>query len=257
MKIGIEINSYECPIKDQIMFMKSHGFEATFCFSNEPQLEEIMNLCKENGIEVENYHAPFSHINDIWADIHEGDKMLQEILDGVDACKKYGVHTLIVHLGSAVVTDIGLSRLDNLMSYANENSVTIAFENLSVLGNLACAFERYKEAGFCWDTGHEKAYTHGRQYMPLFGDRLAAIHVHDNHCIHKGDVHMIPFDAHIDFDRVTTQLAEANYQKALMLETMAHRYQPYFDMGPDEYYKRAAKAAKRLADEVERKRALM
>jgi len=41
-----------------------------------------------------------------------------------------------------------------------------------------------------------------------------------------------------------------------MLEIMAHRTQEYIDMGPDAFYKRAADAARKLADEVESKKTL-
>ena len=92
--------------------------------------------------------------------------------------------------------------------------------------------------------------------MPLFGDKLVAMHVHDNPCGHKEDLHMIPFDGLIDYDRVTTEIANANYDRSLMLEIMAHRTQEYMDMGPDAFYKRAADAARKLADEVESKKTL-
>jgi sugar phosphate isomerase/epimerase len=192
----------------------------------------------------------------MWEDTYEGDTMLKELTDSVDVCKKYGVDTLIVHLsrGKIRINDIGLSRFDKLMAYAKENGVTVAFENLSTLANLACAFEEYEDAGFCWDVGHEKAYTHGRQYMPLFGDRLVAMHVHDNPCGHKEDLHMIPFDGRIDYDRVTSEIAKVNYGKSLMLEVMAHRTESYVEMGADAFYERAASAARKLAQDVESKK---
>ena len=256
MKMGVQLYAYPCPIEEKLKLMKKHGFETTFFFSNDPKIEEIMKLCEKYEIKVENYHAPFSHINDMWLDIPEGDEMLKDLLDGVDNCKKYGVDTLIVHLsgGRAPITEIGISRFDKLMEHAKENGVTIAFENLSTLANLAYAFERYEDARFCWDIGHEKAYTHGRQYMPLFSDKLVAMHVHDNTCIHKEDLHMIPFDGQIDYDGVTTEIAKANYNKSLMLEIMAHRTESYVEMGADAFYERAANAAKKLAREVESKK---
>ena len=256
MKIGVHLNAYPCPVEEQFRLMKKHGFETTFCFSNLSELENIMSLCEKYGIKMENYHAPFSHINDIWRDIPEGEAMLKELTDSVDVCEKYGVDTLIVHLsgGKVRINDLGLSRFDRLMAYAKEKGVTIAFENLSTLANLACAFEEYEDARFCWDVGHEKAYTHGRQYMPLFGDKLVAMHVHDNTCVHKEDLHMIPFDGSIDYDRVTTEIAKVNYNRSLMLEIMAHRTESYVEMGADAFYERAANAAKKLAREVESKK---
>ena len=255
MKIGIEINAYPCSIEEQLILMKKHGFESTFCFSLSPQIEEIMELCEKYGITVENYHAPFTNIKDLWLDTPEGDTMLRELTDSIDVCKKYGVDTLVTHLGGITrIDDFGLSRIDTLMAYARENGVTLAFENLSKLSNLAYVFEEYEDAGFCWDTGHEKCYSHGRQYMPLFGSRLAALHVHDNFCVHMGDRHMIPYDATIDFDRVAAEIAKVNYQKSLMLEVMAHRTDYYVEMGADAFYERAANAAKRLSREIESKK---
>ena len=44
----------------------------------------------------------------------------------------------------------------------------------------------------------------------MFGDKLKALHIHDN--MPDGDHHMIPYDGNVDFDRVTTQLANSNYR---------------------------------------------
>ena len=86
MKIGIEINAYPCSIEEQLILMKKHGFESTFCFSLSPQIEEIMELCEKYGITVENYHAPFTNIKDLWLDTPEGDAMLRELTDSIDVC---------------------------------------------------------------------------------------------------------------------------------------------------------------------------
>ena len=256
MKIGIEMNSYPCSVEEQLALMKKHGFEATFCFALAKNLEEIAQLCQQYGITPENFHAPFSHMGDMWLDVPEGEEMLKELTDSVDNCKKYGVDTLVVHHSSGAVpfSEIGISRFERLVNYAKENGVTLAFENISFkLSRLAYLLEEYPEVGFCWDVGHEQAYAHGRQFMPLFGDRIAALHMHDNHCEHMGDTHMIPFDGQIDFDRVTTQLAQANYQKAIMLEVMACRTEAYLAMGADAFYEKAAHVARKLAEETERK----
>lgn len=258
MKIGVCLYAYPCPIDEQFTLMKKYGFETTFVGSLNPNLDEIMKACEKYGIVMENYHAPFSHINDIWLDIPEGEAMLKELTDSIDNCAKYGVPTLIVHLSSGDtpprMNDLGFSRFDKLMAYAKEKGVTIAFENQRKLANLAYVFEQYEEARFCWDTGHEACFAYGRQFMPLFSDKLAALHVHDNYCIHNGDNHMIPFDALIDFDRVTSQIADSDFDRSLMLELIAKKHTPYLEMGADAYYKKAAEVAKRLAFEIENKR---
>ena len=91
--------------------------------------------------------------------------------------------------------------------------------------------------------------------MPLFGNKLVALHVHDNHRLHNGDNHMIPFDACIDFDRVTTQIAKTKYTRSLMLEVMASHHPFYAQTSAEDYYAKASAAAKKLADMIENKRA--
>ena len=100
MKIGIALFAYPIPLEEQILQMKKNGFETTFCGSTSPTLDLEMRRCREAGIEVENYHAPFGHINDIWRDIPEGEQMLGELLESVDNCDRYDVRTLVVHLSS-------------------------------------------------------------------------------------------------------------------------------------------------------------
>lgn len=254
MKIGIGLWAYPVPLEEQLLHMKKNGFEATFCGSTSPKLDLEMRLCREAGIDVENYHAPFGHINDIWCDIPEGEQMLGELFESVDNCDRYNVRTLVVHLSSGEhpprINELGFSRLERLMAYAKKKGVTIAYENQRKLANLAMVFEEFEDAKFCWDTGHETCFAYGRQYMPLFGDKLAALHVHDNHCVYNGDEHMIPYDASIDFDRVVRQIAAAKYEKSLMLEMIANNTPSYLSMSAESYYARAAAAARKLADAV-------
>lgn len=255
MKIGIALFAYPIPLEEQILQMKKNGFETTFCGSTSPTLDLEMRRCREAGIEVENYHAPFGHINDIWRDIPEGEQMLGELLESVDNCDRYDVRTLVVHLSSGEhpprINELGFSRFERLMAYAKEKGVTIAYENQRKLANLAMVFEEFEDAGFCWDTGHETCFTHGREYMPLFGDKLVALHVHDNHCIYNGDEHMIPYDASIDFDRVARQIAAVDYKKSLMLELIAKHMPSYLELDAETYYARAASAARKLANAVD------
>ena len=255
MKLGITLHAYRCPVKEALAYMKKYGFETTFYSSLASNLDEVMTACREAGIEMENYHAPFRHINDIWQDTPEGEQMLQELLDSVDNCAKYGVPTLVVHLSSGDrpprINTLGMARFERLMEHAKEKGVTIAYENQRKLANLALTFEEFEDAAFCWDTGHEACFADGRQYMPLFGKYLAALHIHDNHCVHNGDEHLVPYDGTIDFDRVARQIAETDYQGSLMLEVMADHAGYYEGMSADDYFAHAAKAVKKLAAAIE------
>jgi sugar phosphate isomerase/epimerase len=54
--------------------------------------------------------------------------------------------------------------------------------------------------------------------MPLFGDKLVCLHLHDNYAVFNGDSHLIPFDGKIDFSYVARAIRESSYQGSLMLE---------------------------------------
>jgi len=85
--------------------------------------------------------------------------------------------------------------------------------------------------------------------MPLFGHRLRQLHIHDNYW--ERDIHLIPYDGKIDFERVAASIASVDYEGSLMLELCAPASEVYRDYTPETYYKRAAEAARKLAARVE------
>ena len=259
MKIGMNLGAYPLPINEQLALIMKNGFCSVFLCSGCSEMPAIVEFCAREGLTIESCHAPFDHINDIWYDTPEGERMLSELLAAVDECRDYGIPVLVVHLSSGEnpprVNDLGLSRFEQLMTHADACGVTIAYENQRMLGNISVAMESFPTAAFCWDCGHEYCFTDGKwDYISLFGDRLAAIHIHDNRAEHNTDDHRLPFDGEIDFDSVTTRLAKAGYDKALMLEVFVGKNAAYLEMGAESYYARAAAVARRLAEAVEAKR---
>ena len=210
--------------------------------------------CARLGLRYESIHAPFDGINEMWRDGEKGDNMLCRLKNSIDICAMLGIPYTIVHLSSGenapCVNDIGHARYDKLVEHAVNKGVTIAFENQRKLANLAFVMELYKdvkEVRFCWDVGHEACFTDGREFMPIFGDKLAYTHIHDNCCIHNGDDHMIPFDGAIDFTRVASHLKRyAGEDVTLTLELRYHGTEP-----EDAYIARAYAAAAKLRTMVE------
>lgn len=253
MKFGLEWDADRSyPIEEQAKRLKENGFDVTFIDLEDERLEEILANLKKYDIECENCHAPFNGINDMWKAGDAGERMLQRLLNCVDDCARHGIPTLIVHLSSGQypprMSDIGFGRYDRLMQYATEKGVVIAYENIRRLDNVAFAMENYPQAGFCWDVGHEACYMNGMEFMPLFGKRLAALHLHDNTAIYDEDLHRLPYDGVIDMERAAKHLADSNYSGSLMLEVK--RCTAGID-SLDEFYPRAYAAAKRFAERVE------
>lgn len=259
MKIGINLFDTKCvPLREQLNNLTENGFESVFFGSDAPDAAEIARELKRCNLHCDSLHAPFGHINAMWLEGENGERMLRELTDGVETCARIEAPVLVVHLSSGeqapCVNDLGFSRFDRLMEFAAKNGVTVAYENQRKLGNLACALERYPDAGFCWDVGHEACFMRGIQTMPLFGKRIVALHTHDNHAVFNGDEHLLPGDGAIDFERVARQLADSPFAGTLMLEVSRFSVAPYRALTHEEFYRRAAERARTIAERVERLR---
>lgn len=257
MKIGINMNAFgDIDIDLQIRLMRENGFEATFIGAEHPKADEMMAAIRAAGIDCESVHAPIGGaLNDLWQEGEAGEQMLERQRRGVDLCAKYGIPVMVVHLSSGVpaprISEVGYRRFKTLVDYADGHGVKIAFENQRYLANIAFAFEQFPTAGFCWDVGHEGVFANNRRYMPLFGHLLSQLHVHDNFGAGQRDVHIIPYDGTIDYERVAASIAERDYDRSLMLELCAPASDVYGGWTPEQYYRHAGQAARRLADRVE------
>ncbi len=261
-KVGINLHA-KAGLSDEeyIHRIAALGFTSLFSGSRLGSMEraaKIADLCAANGIHYETLHAPFDHINDMWLEGEGGDAMLRELTACVDACVIAGVDIAVVHLSSGdnapSITDLGRARFSSLVDYAAKKGVRIAFENQRKLANLSWAFETFTDTdtvGFCWDCGHENCFTPGREYMPLFGDRLICTHIHDNSGIYNEDLHLIPFDGTNDFERIAGQLRRSSFQGSLMLEVIASVTSRYDTVSVEDYLQKAYTAISRLAAMVE------
>lgn len=258
-EIGINLNAIQgLSDEDYIKTIAELGFSLTFDMARpEERMARLGALCAAAGLRFETLHAPFSGINSIWLPGEEGDEMLARLMDCVDKCGMVGAPIAVVHLSSGQtppgVTDIGRGRFSELVEYAMKKGVKLAFENQRKIFNLAWALETFGPetgAGFCWDCGHEGCFTPGKQFMPMFGDRLICTHIHDNFGQFNEDQHLLPFDGKLDFDRIPRQLREASWQGSVMLEVIAKNSDRYTDFTPEQYLTRAAEGAKRLAERI-------
>ena len=264
MKIGISWDAYgrdELEYSFQGELFRANGVFNTFTDSEHQDFNKHAESIINEGITIDTLHGPFSgkiNINSMWLPGEDGEYMLSRLTSGVDNCARFGIPVLVVHLSSGDIcpgiNDTGHERFARLVEYADRNNVVIAFENQRKLANIAFAFEEFPTAGFCWDCGHEACFAGGREYMPLFGDRLCALHIHDNYAVQEGDKHMIPFDAGLDFNRITGHIAKSGFEGTVMLELARHTSGAYEDFTPEDYYARAASAASRLRGMIEEKR---
>ena len=255
-KLGIKLGAYSgIPAEEQIKYIKSAGFDSVFTgFEGYEKNALLAKEISSAGLAYETIHAPFGGINNMWLEGEDGDKMLALLEDCTVCASKLGVPVVIVHISSGVhaphINDIGAARFDRLVEKAGEVGVKLAFENQRKLANIAYIFEKYEnvpQVGFCWDNGHESCFTLGkRDYMALFGDRLIALHLHDNCGEFNRDQHMMPFHSKIDFNRVAEKIRNSGFDGTLMLETTMSASNRYDGYSPEQFFAEAYEAASKL-----------
>ena len=255
-KLGINLDTIDgLSYREYIETIKMLGFSAIFSDMTTCEcVEEIAVLCKEYDLEYSFIHAPYIGTYNIWQDCEEGAKMYESILSCIDLCEKSGVPIAVVHISSGFnpppMTELGKTRFKNIVEYAQDKNVKIAFENLRNFPYLEWAmdtFKDYSNVGFCWDIGHENCFTEGIEYLKIYGDKLLCTHIHDNNCEIGGDLHIIPFDGKIDFKTSVKNLKLTNFNGPLMLEVFA-KNEIYDGISPVDFLKKAYKGIKKVRD---------
>ena len=152
---------------------------------------------------------------------------------------------MVIHLpdDEHPVNDLGIKRLENVISEAEKKNIQVAFENLNNILNLALVLEAFqsKNVGYCYDSCHHLNYAPDDDLLKLYGNRLMALHLQDNGGKHNQ--HQLPFDGNIDWVNVMKKIALTGYQGATSLDPMDWDYehlsiQQFLDLA----YQKAKKA---------------
>ena len=238
------------------------GFEGFFSVRRDrAETDLFANLAAKHGLCYSSLHAPYAAVNEMWLEGDGGDAVLAEFCDTLSDAADHAIPVVVMHMssgdGAPPISDIGRARFDKLVSCAVKNGVTLAFENQRKLANLAYIFETYDDVPnvrFCWDMGHESALGPGFAYMPMFGKKAVYTHIHDNFCVHNGDIHLIPFDASIDFSARVRHLADCGYTGPLTLELSGPRSEYYSGISNEKYLHRAFLALEKLKNMLQKER---
>ena len=142
--------------------------------------------------------------------------MFNAMKESIDSATENGIPMVITHVSSGwnppQVNDLGLSRYDEIVLYAKERGITVAFENLRLVGNLACLVDRYEKMDnvkYCFDCGHEHCYTKTIKWMDIFTTKTCCTHIHDNmgrpfdDKVNDYDAHLLPFDGTYDYEQMS------------------------------------------------------
>ena len=218
---------YDVTFSERYRLIKAAGFDCVMLwwsdrFGRGEGFEQDACLTKQAGLILENMHAPVHEQDLLSEDDLAGDHVFHDYLKCVEDCDKYDIPTVVIHLPDDrhPLSALGNARLDRLIDKAGELGVQIAFENLRNIHNLAMTLERvsYSHIGFCYDSCHHINYASDTDLLKAYGDRLKALHLHDNGGIH--DQHQLPFDGRTDWAAVMNNIRSTGYSGAVTLEPM-------------------------------------
>lgn len=265
MKIGTMVPFFtEIDIKTRLELMKKAGFDNlmfTLDRNHEKytcKLEGMLEICKQVGLEISSSHAAYSEpeVVKFWSQGKEGDEIEAEYLKEIEFAAKHNLETVVFHLNfetNYTLGEVGLSRLRNMVKLAEKLGVKIAIENLYKRDELEYIFNNIqsKNLGMCYDSGHENFLTQNENYLEKFGNKLFALHLHDNDG--KEDLHKMIFTGTVDWQKVAKDLAQAN-SVSLDGEIKLSRPQGKQKITEEEYFelmKKSYDSLKKLANMIE------
>lgn len=243
---------YDVSFEERYELIKQAGFDCVMLwwsdqFGRGEGYQNDVRLARNAGLTVENIHAPVHEQNSLSSDDGEGESVFQSYLQAVWDCDQYGIPTVVIHLPDDTypINELGMRRLEALVSEAEKRKIQLAFENLRNIRNLTWTLDMFssKWVGICYDSCHHANYAPDVHLLEQFGDRLMALHLQDNGGQHNQ--HRLPFDGSIDWARVMGQLAGTGYQGATCLEPMNWDYS---HLSIREFLALAFQKAKRLDD---------
>lgn len=272
-EIGINSNC-ECGsnIAEICENVKKAGFNNIMIAFKVGGEENVILEAKKQGLNIPYVHLNNRFADDLWAKGESNKEYVEDVIRQVKLCAKYDIHIAVLHGTIGGASDLALPPsqhaidcMNEILKAAEENNVKIALENLDgpnfehftfLLDNIKSNW-----LGLCYDAGHHNLYRPDFDILEKYGDRILAIHLHDNLMDWEygydftRDLHMLPLDGKIDYEKVCKKLAKTNYDNVIMLELHKNSCgEPrlYDNMPIDKYLTLARERANKIVEMIKK-----
>lgn len=255
-KIAVVIhnNNENVTVSETIDAIKKAGFKDVFVqwYNKEWEYsqEEQLKYARKQGLNIIFAHLGYKNINDLWKECDEENKLVENYKKDIKICKQNNIPMVVMHLTSKKVApnynEIGLERIREIVNYAKELDIKVAFENTKIKGYLEYVIQNLDNdnVGICYDAGHCHVHFNDEFPYEMFKNKIFAVHLHDND--KSDDLHLLPFDGTIDWEKVIKKLRDCNYEGPITLEP-CYRYD-YLNLTLDEFYKKAYEVGKKISN---------
>lgn len=230
---------------DSVIFWWGDEFSETF-----GRKEDLYEASQKIGLTTENVHFPYYGVDDLWRDTLNGNTMFNRYATLIKSCSAYSIKTAVMHLTDTKspppVSAIGLKRMHHLVEIAEQYNVTLAVENIEYPSHISEVLAKItsKNLGFCYDSGHHNVAMQDVDLLDRYGDRLKAIHLHDNNGLK--DMHQLPYKGTVNWQSVLPKIKTSAYKGALTLETVCRPTDDKSKKEAARYLKQAQQVVKKL-----------
>ncbi len=223
----VDYFGYNLSPQERMNIIKEAGFSGVILlWTNQfdSDYRDFPKYAEKAGLYVENTHAPYLQANSLWIDSLNGQEYADVLIGCIKDCAVYSIPTLVMHPTNGKTplptSDIGIERLKRIVGEAEKLNINLAIENIETPKYLEYIFSKIQseKLGFCFDSGHHNFYSPELNLLDLYGDKLMALHLHDNNG--KEDMHALPYSGSIDWKKISSKLIALDYRGAIALETL-------------------------------------
>ena len=210
-----------------------------FDYTSREHVQELASWFASNTLEPWSLHAPLfpdremgragaPAVNLLHPDKSRRIDAMDEVKRALETAEHIPFKNLVVHLGerndgwSPRAMEHALTALEHLDAFAQPLGVRLLAENIL---NEPATPEHLMEIlrlghlnriGICLDLGHAHIAGSIAEAVTTLGDRIASLHVHDNHAVR--DEHLWPGDGNIDWPATAEALKALPAEPAAVLE---------------------------------------
>ena len=267
MNLGVNTNCQAGKdFKEVLKNIKEVGFNDVMISFNLQEDEETIVEAQNLNLNIPYVHLSYKYGNDLWVKGTTADEYVEEVIKQIELCAKYNINIAVFHCTFGSTNDLpikpnktGLENFKKILNVAEKHNINIALENTDKFNmkHFYYLFKKIKSNNlkFCYDVGHHYLYYPKINLLKKFGRKLVALHLHDNFADwQKGydftkDLHLLPFDGKINFDKVCKNIAKTNYDGTIMLElhkTSLANLNGYKNLNNLQFLQKAKTRAKKL-----------
>lgn len=255
--------------EEELRWIAEAGFDGTFIGWEKGKMKKISQSIHDYGLYLQSVHAPFNNMNVLWQEDETADLEVERLCQCVRECGESGVALVVMHAGRIIGEKpslIGLTRFEKIVREAEKLGVVIALENTVCLEYLEALFRHFKgnkNVDFCFDTGHQHAYTPDEDVLEKFG-KPRCLHLCDNFgkilqsSHYYDDAHMLPFDGTYNWNGFADKLKAFRYDGDITLEIMGtnrpnrNTHDIYKNLSYKEFLSRGYESAKKIRSMIEK-----